>query len=45
MIVVTGGAGFIGSNLLAGLEAQGSGDLVCVDWLGNGALFLGGCYC
>jgi len=24
MIVVTGGAGFIGSNLLAGLEGQGS---------------------
>ncbi|MBI1245181.1 MAG: ADP-glyceromanno-heptose 6-epimerase [Alphaproteobacteria bacterium] len=36
MIVVTGGAGFIGSNLLAGLEAQDAGGLVCVDWLGNG---------
>ena len=28
MIVVTGGAGFIGSNLLAGLEEAGHGDLV-----------------
>ncbi len=36
MIVVTGGAGFIGSNLLAGLEAQGAHELVCVDWFGTG---------
>lgn len=36
MIVVTGGAGFIGSNLLAGLEGQGASALVCVDWLGTG---------
>jgi ADP-L-glycero-D-manno-heptose 6-epimerase len=36
MIVVTGGAGFIGSNLLAGLEARGSTDLVAVDRLGEG---------
>lgn len=36
MIVVTGGAGFIGSNLLAGLEAQGARELVCVDWFGTG---------
>ena len=35
MIVVTGGAGFIGSNLLAGLEAQGARELVCVDWFGT----------
>lgn len=35
MIVVTGGAGFIGSNLLAGLEARGSTDLVAVDGLGQ----------
>jgi ADP-L-glycero-D-manno-heptose 6-epimerase len=34
MIIVTGGAGFIGSNLLAGLE--GRGELVVVDWLGQG---------
>ena len=33
MIVVTGGAGFIGSNLLAALE--GRGDLVVVDHLGD----------
>ncbi len=36
MIVVTGGAGFIGSNLIAGLEERGYGDLVVVDWLGQG---------
>lgn len=35
MIVVTGGAGFIGSNLLAGLESQGAGDLVLCDRLGR----------
>jgi ADP-L-glycero-D-manno-heptose 6-epimerase len=36
MIVVTGGAGFIGSNLLAGLEAAGRRELVAVDRLGSG---------
>lgn len=36
MIVVTGGAGFIGSNLLAALERRGGHDLVCVDRLGTG---------
>lgn len=35
MIIVTGGAGFIGSNILAGLEKNGYNDLVVVDWLGN----------
>ncbi|MEN2980403.1 ADP-glyceromanno-heptose 6-epimerase [Tistrella bauzanensis] len=35
MIVVTGGAGFIGSNILAGLEADGRTDLVVVDTLGS----------
>lgn len=35
MIIVTGGAGFIGSNLMAGLEAKGLGDLVVCDWLGS----------
>lgn len=35
MILVTGGAGFIGSNILAGLEKAGMGPLVCCDWLGN----------
>lgn len=34
MIVVTGGTGFIGSNLLAGLEARGLGNLVVCDVLG-----------
>lgn len=36
MIIVTGGAGFIGSNILAGLESAGYKDLVAVDWLGTG---------
>lgn len=36
MIVVTGGAGFIGSNLLASLEGQGARELVCVDNFGAG---------
>ncbi|MBK1666074.1 ADP-glyceromanno-heptose 6-epimerase [Rhodospirillum rubrum] len=36
MIIVTGGAGFIGSNILAGLEERGHGDLVLVDRLRDG---------
>ncbi len=36
MILVTGGAGFIGSNLHAALAAEGQ-DVVIADWLGNGA--------
>ncbi|MDH3468206.1 MAG: ADP-glyceromanno-heptose 6-epimerase [Gammaproteobacteria bacterium] len=31
MIIVTGGAGFIGSNLLRALNARGSGDILLVD--------------
>ncbi len=36
IIVVTGGAGFIGSNILAGLEARGGDALVCCDLFGDG---------
>ncbi|MCD8497467.1 MAG: ADP-glyceromanno-heptose 6-epimerase [Alphaproteobacteria bacterium] len=35
MIVVTGGAGFIGSNLVAGLEEAGCRDIVIVDTMGD----------
>jgi len=34
MIVVTGGAGFIGSALIAGLNSRGVGDILVVDELG-----------
>jgi ADP-L-glycero-D-manno-heptose 6-epimerase len=36
MIVVTGGAGFIGSNLVAGLEARGRTDVVVCDRFRDG---------
>jgi ADP-L-glycero-D-manno-heptose 6-epimerase len=36
MIVITGGAGFIGSNLAAALEERGERDLVVCDRLGHG---------
>lgn len=36
MIVITGGAGFIGSNLVAGLEERGANELVVCDTLGHG---------
>ena len=36
IIVVTGGAGFIGSNILAGLESRGGMRLVCCDVFGEG---------
>ncbi len=35
MILVTGGAGFIGSNLVAGLEAAGADNIVVCDQLGT----------
>lgn len=34
MIVVTGAAGFIGSNIVADLEARGRGPIAVVDWFG-----------
>ncbi len=36
MIVVTGGAGFIGSNLVGGLIGRGKGEVVVCDRLGHG---------
>jgi len=36
MIIVTGGAGFIGSNLLMGLNARGYDDILVVDHLKDG---------
>jgi ADP-L-glycero-D-manno-heptose 6-epimerase len=36
MLLVTGGAGFIGSNLVAALEARGGHDIVVADRLGEG---------
>jgi ADP-L-glycero-D-manno-heptose 6-epimerase len=36
MIVITGGAGFIGSNIVAALEARGETDLVVCDRLRSG---------
>ncbi len=35
MHIITGGAGFIGSNLVAGLEKAGHGPLVVCDWLND----------
>ena len=40
MIVVTGGAGFIGSNLVRALNARGRDDIVVVDDLRAGRKFL-----
>lgn len=36
MILITGGAGFIGSNILARLSGDGRTGLVVCDWLGTG---------
>lgn len=35
MIVVTGAAGFIGSNIVADLAARGEGPIAVVDWFGT----------
>lgn len=37
MIVVTGSAGFIGSNIVATLNERGRTDIVVCDWFGEGA--------
>jgi len=39
MIVVTGGAGFIGSNIVKGLNARGRSDILVVDDLTDGTKF------
>ena len=39
MIVVTGGAGFIGSNLVKGLNDKGENDVIVVDDLSDGKKF------
>jgi ADP-L-glycero-D-manno-heptose 6-epimerase len=36
MLVITGGAGFIGSNLVAALDKTGAGPLVVADWVDEG---------
>ncbi|MBF0585096.1 MAG: NAD-dependent epimerase/dehydratase family protein, partial [Magnetococcales bacterium] len=40
MYIVTGGAGFIGSNIVAGLNQQGKTDILVVDNLSKGDKFL-----
>ena len=39
MIVVTGAAGFVGSNLVKALNDQGETDIIAVDNLTNGDKF------
>ena len=38
MFLVTGGAGFIGSNIIASLNEAGAADVAVNDWLGSGDL-------
>ena len=40
MIIVTGGAGFIGSNIVKGLNLRGRRDIVVVDDLTDGKKFV-----
>lgn len=40
MIVVTGAAGFIGSNIVKGLNQRGITDIICVDELSDGHKFV-----
>jgi len=40
MIIVTGGAGFVGSNLVKALNEQGRSDVIVVDNLSDGKKFL-----
>lgn len=40
MLIVTGGAGFIGSNLVKGLNDRGRSDVMVVDWLEDGRKLL-----
>ena len=37
MIIVTGGAGFIGSNIVRGLNNLGIDDIIIIDDLKNGS--------
>jgi len=39
MIIVTGGAGFIGSNIVKALNARGRSDIIVVDNLSSGVKF------